>query len=384
MIDTYIKALEQREKERQRSTINLIASENFPSEQVRSALDSIFVSKYAEGLPCVRYYGGCEVVDQLEMAAQELWLKVFKANGYCVNVQPVSGTQANFAAYMAVLKPGDTILAMSAKAGGHLSHSSPVNLVSKMYNVVTYGVDAAGYLDMDEIMEKAKECKPKLIVCGASAYPRKIPFDRFKEIADGVDAFLMADISHIAGLIAGGMHQSPFGYADLITTTTHKTLRGIRGALLFSRTQIAAKADRGVFPGVHGGPHMNVIAANAIAAEEALDPSFKLYARQMIDNARALAATLMADGAKLLTSGTDNHLIVMDTLNFGLSGLEAQNLLEAHNIVCNKEWLPYDSTSPAICSGIRLGTPAMTTHGYKQENFQKVGRDILRVLNEKD
>lgn len=384
MIDTYIKALEQREKERQRKTVNLIASENFPSEQVRSALDSIFVSKYAEGLPYFRYYGGCEVIDQLETAAQDLWLKVFKANGYCANVQPVSGTQANFAAYMAVLKPGDTILAMNSKAGGHLSHSSPVNLVSKMYNVVTYGVDANGYLDMDEIMKKAKECRPKLIVCGASAYPRKIPFDKFKEIADEVDAYLMADISHIAGLIAGDVHQSPFGYADLITTTVHKTLRGIRGALLFSKTEIAAKADRGVFPGCHGGPHMNVIAANAIAAEEALDPSFKLYARQMVDNARVLASGLIAGGVKVLTNGTDNHLVIVDTLKFNLSGLEAQNLLECHDIVCNKEWLPYDTASPAICSGIRLGTPAMTTKGYKEQDFRKVAASILQILYNKE
>lgn len=384
MIDTYIRALEQKEKDRQRSTINLIASENFPSEQVRSALDSIFITKYAEGLPYFRYYGGCEVVDELEVAAQDLWLKVFKANGYSVNVQPLSGTQANLAAYAAVLKPGDTILAMSSKAGGHLSHSSPASFVSKIYKVETYGVDANGYIDMEEVRKIALECKPKLVVCGASAYPRRIQFDRFAEIAEEVDAYLLADISHIAGLIAGEVHDSPFGYADLITTTTHKSLRGVRGALLFSKASISSKVDRGVFPMTAGGPHINVIAANAIAAEEILDPSFKRYAQQVVANARSLASVLQAGGAKLLTNGTDNHMVIVDTLNFGLSGIEAQNLLETHKIICNKEWLPYDTASPAVCSGIRLGTPAMTTKGWKREEFQKVGRDILRILTERN
>lgn len=380
MQDTYIKSLISRENERQRRTVNLIASENYPSEQVRAALDSIFVSKYAEGYPGARYYGGCEVVDELENAAKELWLTVFRANGYHANVQALSGTAANYAVYRAILRPGDTILAMDSKAGGHLSHSSPANSVSKIYNVKTYGVDASGYIDMEEVRKIALECKPKLIVCGASAHPRRIRFDKFAEIAEEVDAYLLADISHIAGLIAGRVHESPFGYADFITTTTHKSLRGVRGGLIFCKSCYAAKLDRAVFPGNAGGPHMNVIAANAIAAEEIMDPSFALYAKRVVANAKALASSLMADGAKLLTNGTDNHLIVMDTLNFGLSGVEAQDLLEAHEIVCNKEWLPYDTASPSVCSGIRLGTPAMTTKGWGIKNFEKLGHDITSIL----
>lgn len=383
MIDTYIRALEQREKDRQRTTINLIASENYPSEQVRALLDSSFISKYAEGYPGARYYGGCGVVDTLETAAQDLWLKVFKAPNYAVNVQPLSGTHANLAAYGAILKPGDTILAMSSKAGGHLSHSSPANTVSKFYNVISYGVANSGFLDMEEVRNLALEHKPKLIVCGASAYPRRIPFDHFKEIADEVGAFLMADISHIAGLIAGEAHDSPFGYADIITTTTQKTLRGVRGGLIFSKSILSDKINRGVFPNIAGGPHMNIIAANAVAAEEALDPSFKGYIQSVVSNAKVLASTLKMEGAKLLTNGTDNHLIVMDTLNFGLSGIEAQNLLEKNAIVCNKEWLPYDTSSPTVCSGIRFGTAAMTSRGYKKEDFQKVGRSIVEILKAK-
>ena len=370
------------ELERQRSHIELIASENFVSKAVMAAMGSPMTNKYAEGYPGKRYYGGCEFVDIAEnlaiARAKELFGCAF------ANVQPHSGAQANMAVFLALLQPGDTVLGMNLAHGGHLTHGSPVNFSGMYFNIVPYGVDETGFIDYGEVERIAKECRPKLIIAGASAYPRKIDFKRFREIADEVGAYLMVDMAHIAGLVAAGCHESPIPYAHVTTTTTHKTLRGPRGGMILSSEEFAAehKLNKAVFPGTQGGPLMHVIAAKAVSFKEALEPSFREYAAQIVSNAQALAKGLQEFGFELVSGGTDNHLMLVDLRNKNITGKEAETLLDAANITCNKNSIPNDPAKPTVTSGIRLGTAAVTTRGMKEADMRVIAEAISLVAQD--
>lgn len=390
-----------REDQRQHDTVELIASENFPSEAVKLAAASSFVAKYSEGYPAQRdtgnkgrYYGGCEYVDCLEQYCCELWKKVFRTD-YHVNVQPHSGSQANFAAYMAVLKPGNTILSMSMDAGGHLTHGSPVNFSGKLYTAVSYGVQDDGYLDLHDLSMKIIRYHPKLVVAGASAYSRKIDYAMIlRTIRDTVTyinltqdstyeaPLFMADISHVAGLIAAGLHPTPFGFADIVTTTTHKTLRGTRGGLIFCRPELAKKVDSAIFPGSQGGPLQHIIAAKAVTAEEALSDSFKDYMAAVVKNAAAMSDEFLKLGYDVVTGGTDNHMLLLDFTRThpDLTGKMVQDELDRHGITLNKNCVPGEKRSPVHTSGVRIGTPAMTTKGYTEDDFRRIAREIDAVI----
>lgn len=369
------------ELNRQRTKLELIASENIVSKAVMEAQGSVLTNKYAEGYPGKRYYGGCEFVDVVEQLAIDRAKKLFGAE--YANVQPHSGAQANMAVFFALLEPGDTVMGMNLTDGGHLTHGSPVNMSGKYYNIVPYGVDRkTEQIDYDALQKQAEECRPKLIVAGASAYARTIDFPRLSEIAKSVGAYLMTDIAHIAGLVATGYHPNPMPYADVVTTTTHKTLRGPRGGMILCKdAEFGKKFRKSVFPGIQGGPLMHVIAAKAVALGEALQPEFKEYAGQVIKNAKVLADTLMAEGFRIVSGGTDNHLMLVDLTNKGLTGKEAQNLLDEVNITANKNTIPFEPLSPFITSGIRLGSPALTTRGFKEEDMKEVADVIALVLD---
>ncbi len=373
------------EEERQNSHIELIASENWTSKAVMAAMGSPLTNKYAEGYPGHRYYGGCQCVDIVEDLARERAKELFKCE--YANVQPHSGAQANMAVFMAMMDPGDTFMGMNLDQGGHLSHGSPVNFSGMYFNCVPYGVNDEGFIDYDRVLEIAKECKPKLIVAGASAYARTIDFKRFRQIADEVGAYLMVDMAHIAGLVAGGQHPSPIGIADVVTTTTHKTLRGPRGGLILCNQDAADKFkfNKAVFPGSQGGPLMHVVAAKAVCLKEALQPSFREYAKNIVDNAQALCSGLLNRGLSIVSGGTDNHLMLLNLVPQGLTGKEVEILLDEANITANKNTIPNDPQKPFVTSGIRLGTPAVTTRGFNTEDCDKVAEAIsLVVLGGKD
>lgn len=359
---------------RQRDGIELIASENFVSEAVLAAMGSIMTNKYAEGYPGKRYYGGCSCVDVAENIARERAKELFGAE--YVNVQPHSGAQANLAVYFALLNLGDTVLGMSLADGGHLTHGSPVNMSGKYYNFVSYGVNEDGFLDYDALERKANEVKPKLIVAGASAYPRIIDFERISKVAKSVGAYFMVDMAHIAGLVAAGLHPSPVPYADVVTTTTHKTLRGPRGGMILCREELGKAIDKAIFPGTQGGPLMHIIAAKAVSFGEALKPEFKAYQKRIIDNAQALASSLVENGLKLVSGGTDNHLMLIDLRGTGVTGKELEHRLDEVHITANKNAIPCDPESPFITSGLRVGTPAATTRGLDENDFRTVGKLI--------
>ncbi len=376
------------EQRRQAETVELIASENFTSEAVCRAVGSCLTNKYAEGYPARRsmgnqgrYYGGCHVVDELEEYCVSKWKEVFHTD-YHVNVQPHSGTSANLAAYMAILQPGDRILSMSLANGGHLSHGMSVNASGKLYEIHSYDVDGDGVIDYDAMERLARELKPKLIVAGASAYSRVIDFARFAAAAQEVGAYFMADIAHIAGLVAVGEHPSPFGLADIVTTTTHKTLRGPRGGLIFCRAELAKKIDSAIFPGMQGGPLEHVIAGKAVAAEEALTPEYREYIHRVVTNCRAMAQEFTAMGYHVVTGGTDNHLFLLDLTDTGLTGKAVQDRLDACGITLNKNCIPGDKRSPFQASGVRIGTAAMTTRGYTEQDFHRVAHRIDEVIKE--
>ncbi|MFQ3621002.1 MAG: serine hydroxymethyltransferase [Spirochaetales bacterium] len=384
------------EEDRQHKKLELIASENFVSAAVREAVGSVLTNKYAEGYPGKRYYGGCEFVDIAENLARERACKLFQCDH--ANVQPHSGAQANMAVYFTLLEPGDTVLGMNLSHGGHLTHGSPVNFSGRFYKIVSYGVHRdTERIDYEEVAQLARQHKPKLIIAGASAYPRTIDFKRFREIADEVGAYFMTDMAHIAGLVAVGLHPSPLPYAHFTTSTTHKTLRGPRGGLILigkdgentlgitapksGRLKLWSEVlDGTVMPGVQGGPLMHVIAGKAVAFKEALEPSFRLYQEQILKNAQALSSALQAGGARIVSGGTDNHLILMDVTPFGISGKEAETLLDKANITVNKNTIPFDSKGPLVTSGIRLGTPALTTRGMKEPEMKLIAGYILEVL----
>lgn len=372
-----------KEKDRQHQTLELIASENFVSEDVLEAMGSVMTNKYAEGYPGKRYYGGCEFVDVAEQEAIDRLTRLFGAK--YANVQPHSGAQANFAVFFALLQPGDKIMGMNLSQGGHLTHGSPVSVSGKWFEVVSYGVKEDTHLiDYDELEEIAKKERPKLIIAGASAYPRTIDFARFRQIADQVGAKFMVDMAHIAGLVAAGLHPSPVPYADVVTSTTHKTLRGPRGGIILSNDEEIIKAiNKSVFPGIQGGPLMHIIAAKAVAFNEALQPSFKDYAKQIIINAKTLSETLLNEGAALVSGGTDNHIVLLDVRPWNLTGKEAEKLLEEAGITTNKNTIPYDPEKPFVTSGIRMGTAALTTRGMKQEEMTEIGQVIAAVLKSK-
>lgn len=371
----------EKEQQRQNSTVELIASENFVSEEICKAVGSCLTNKYSEGYPGKRYYGGCVNCDELESYCQETWKKVFNTD-YHVNVQPHSGSNANFAGYMSVINPGDTVLSMELNNGAHLTHGSPVNFSGKLYNFVFYGVDENGYIDYEQAQELAIKYKPKLIMAGASAYSRIIDFKKFREIADSVGAYFMVDIAHIAGLVATGYHPTPFGLADIITTTTHKTLRGPRGGLIFCKPELAKKVDSAVFPGSQGGPLQHVIAGKAICAEEDLKPEYKDYIGRVVENCKAMCEQFIKNGYKVVAGGTDNHLFLVDLTDTGLSGKEVQNELEEHGITLNKNCVPNETRSPFQTSGVRIGTPAMTTKGYGKQDFIDVANKIDKIIKE--
>ena len=371
----------EKELERQRRNIELIASENIVSPAVMAAMGSILTNKYAEGYPGRRYYGGCEYVDVVEEIARKRACELFGAEH--ANVQPHSGAQANIAVYFALLKPGDTILGMNLNEGGHLTHGSPVNLSGKYFNIVPYGVDPeTGRIDYEKLMELALQHKPKLIVAGASAYPRAIDFAKFREVADACGAYLMVDMAHIAGLVAAGLHQSPVPYADVVTTTTHKTLRGPRGGMILCKEGLAKAIDKAIFPGTQGGPLMHVIAGKAVCFGEALKPEFKEYQAQIVKNAAALANGLLSRGMKLVSGGTDNHLMLLDLRDTGVTGKELEHNLDAVYITANKNAIPNDPQKPTITSGVRLGTPAVTTRGFKEDDMDVVADCIYKVATD--
>jgi len=395
MNDKIVENLIKMETKRQSETLDLIASENIASQQVREALGSILINKYSEGYAGKRYYAGNKIVDQIELLAQKRARQAFKLNkNWHVNVQPYSGSPANMAVYCALLKPNDKIMGMSLPFGGHLTHGWKVNFSGKFYKTAQYRVKKDGYLDYGEIRKLAKKEKPKIIIAGATAYSRIIDFKKFNQIAKEVNAYFMADISHIAGLITAGIHPSPFPYADIVTTTTHKTLRGPRGAMIFVNTKskiaklnkidIASAIDKAVFPMIQGGPHDNQTAGIAICLNEAIKPEFKKYSRQIVKNAKILAEELKKRGFQLITNGTDNHLLLIDLNNIKISGREAQDLLEKANIVVNRNAIPYDPNPPFNPSGIRLGTPTLTTRGMKEKEMKKIAELIERVLIKKE
>lgn len=387
-MDSKVFDIIEKEKHRQDTTVELIASENFVSENVLKAVGSCLTNKYSEGYPAEhksgskgRYYGGCEYIDELEEYCCDMWRKVFNTD-YHVNVQPHSGSSANLAAYMSVLKPGDTILAMSLNNGGHLTHGSSVNFSGKLFNMKFYDVDSEGFIDFNDVKNKAEEFRPKLILAGASAYSRIIDFEKFAEIAKSVGAYFMVDMAHIAGLVASGDHPSPFGLADIITTTTHKTLRGPRGGLIFCKPELAKKVDSTIFPGTQGGPLEHVIAGKAVAAEEACTEEFKNYIHNVVGNCKAMCDEFISMGYKIVTGGTDNHLFLVDLTATGLTGKEVQDELDKHHITLNKNCVPTETRSPQQASGVRIGTAAMTTKGYKKDDFIKVAHDIDKVIKE--
>ncbi len=367
---------------RQNRNIELIASENIVSPTVLYAMGSVLTNKYAEGYPSKRYYGGCENVDVVENIAIDRVKKLFGCE--YANVQPHSGAQANMAVFFAMLNPGDTYMGMSLDAGGHLSHGSPVNFSGKYFNCVPYGVDENGYIDYDNVLELAKKHKPKLIIAGASAYPRIIDFKKFREIADEVGAYLMVDMAHIAGLVAAGLHPSPFPYADVVTTTTHKTLRGPRGGVILSNNEINEKFNfnKAIFPGTQGGPLEHVIAGKAVAFKEALDPSFKEYQAQIVKNCKALASSLRNKGFNMVTGGTDDHLLLLDLTNFDITGKELQNRCDNVYITLNKNAIPNDSRSPFVTSGVRIGTAAITSRGMKEEDMEIIADLIYQTVTD--
>ena len=370
------------ETQRQRDNIELIASENLVSKAVMAAMGSTLTNKYAEGYPGKRYYGGCEHVDVVEDLARDRAMKLFGCT--YANVQPHSGAQANMTVFFALMQPGDTFMGMNLDHGGHLTHGSPVNFSGKYFNCVPYGVNSDGYIDYDEVERIAKECKPKLIVAGASAYARKIDFKRFREIADEVGAYLMVDMAHIAGLVAAGYHESPIPYAHVTTTTTHKTLRGPRGGMILSSKEFAEehKLNKALFPGIQGGPLMHVIAAKAVCFKEALDPAFKEYGKNIIDNAQALANGLIKRGIKIVSGGTDNHLMLVDLADKGLTGKEVEKWLDAAHITCNKNTVPNDPQSPFVTSGIRLGTAAVSSRGMNPDDMDQIAEAIAMLIDD--
>ena len=370
------------EFERQNSHIELIASENWVSPAVMSAMGSILTNKYAEGYPGKRYYGGCECVDVVEELARERAKKLFGCE--YVNVQPHSGAQANMAVQFAILKPGDTVMGMNLDHGGHLTHGSPVNFSGTYFNIVPYGVNDEGFIDYENVRAIAKECQPKMIIAGASAYARTIDFKKFREIADEVGAVLMVDMAHIAGLVAAGLHPSPIPYAHVVTTTTHKTLRGPRGGMILCSQEMQDKYNfnKAIFPGTQGGPLMHVIAAKAVCFKEALEPEFKEYQQQIIKNAQALCKGLQDRGIKIVSGGTDNHLMLVDLTPFELTGKAVEKLMDEAHITANKNTIPNDPKSPFVTSGIRLGTPAATSRGLKEEDFDKVAEAIAMLIKE--
>lgn len=393
-----IKDLIELEEQRQQRVVNLVASENYCSDDVREAVGSCLTNKYAEGYPHHKYYGGCQYIDAIETKCQDLWKEVFKTDYHC-NVQPHSGSDANQAAYLAFLKPGDTILSMNLNDGGHLSHGHKANISSKIYNIVHYGVNDDGYISEADLIHNMFIHKPNLIVLGASAYPRIIDFKHWNDVintaADIINndnevngrprsykPIIMADIAHIAGLIAADKHPSPFGFCDVITTTTHKTLRGPRGGLIFCKPEYAKKVDSAVFPGIQGGPLMHVIAGKAIAAAECLEPEYAEYIQNVIDNAAAMATTFIDHGLNVVTNGTDNHLVLVDLTNTGISGLAAQEVLEKHNIIVNKNCIHNEKRSPMEASGIRLGSAAMTTLGWTKKDFVQITKVICTILTQ--
>ena len=379
MKDNKIFELIEQEKKRQKNNIELIASENYCSEEVRQAVGSILTNKYAEGYPGARYYGGCEYVDEIEQLAIDRAKELFGAEH--ANVQPHSGSSANMGVYRAILKQGDKILGMSLDAGGHLTHGYKLSFSGKDYETYTYGVNKdSELLDYDEIRRIALEVKPQMIVCGASAYARTIDYKKFREICDEVGAYLMVDMAHVAGLVATGLHPSPVEYADFVTSTTHKTLRGPRGGLILCKKEYAKQVDRAVFPGIQGGPLCHVVAGKAICFYEALQPEFVEYQKQVIANAKALAETLKEEGFRLVSGGTDNHMVLVDVKsNIGITGKQLETALDEVNITVNKNSIPFDEEKPAYTSGIRIGTPAMTTRGFKEEEFKKVAKWISRI-----
>ena len=369
---------------RQKNNLELIASENIVSEAVMAAMGSVLTNKYAEGYPGKRYYGGCEAVDIVENIAIERVTKLFGCE--YANVQPHSGAQANMAVFLSMLKVGDTVLGMNLEHGGHLTHGSPVNFSGQNYNIVSYGVDANGYLDYEDLEAKALKHKPKLIIAGASAYARTIDFKRFREVADKVGAYLLVDMAHIAGLVATGLHPSPFGYAHVVTSTTHKTLRGPRGGIILSSNEIAEKFNfnKAIFPGTQGGPLEHVIAAKAVCFGEALKSDFKDYQKQVLVNAKELAASLAEEGVKVLTGGTDNHLMLLDLRGSGVTGKELQIKCDEVNITLNKNTVPNDPESPFITSGVRIGTPAVTSRGLKEKDMKKVAKLLALCIKDFD
>jgi glycine hydroxymethyltransferase len=381
--DEEIYQLIEKEDERQKYTLELIASENFVSDAVLEAQGSVLTNKYAEGYPGKKYYGGCQFIDEVETLAISRAKKLFSADH--ANVQPHSGSQANMAVYFSVLKPGDTILSMNLAHGGHLTHGSPVNFSGKLYNIIPYGVKKeTGRIDYDQLRDLALDSKPKMIVAGASAYPREIDFKKFREIADEVGAYLMADIAHIAGLIVAGEHVSPIPYCHFVTTTTHKTLRGPRGGLILCQQDLAKQVDKSIFPGIQGGPLMHVIAAKAVCFKQAMQEDFLSYQKQIKENAIALAQKLMEMDYKLVSDGTDNHLMLIDLRNKGINGKQAEKALEDSGITVNKNAVPFDTQPPMITSGIRVGTPAMTTRGMKEKEMVIIAELIDRVISNID
>ena len=372
------------EQERQNSHIELIASENWVSKAVMAAMGSPLTNKYAEGYTGKRYYGGCECVDVVENLAIERAKELFGCD--YANVQPHSGAQANLAVQFAVLQPGDTIMGMNLDHGGHLTHGSPVNISGKYFKVVPYGVDDNGFLDYDRMRELALECKPKMIIAGASAYARTIDFKKFREVADEVGAVLMVDMAHIAGLVAAGLHPSPIPYADVVTTTTHKTLRGPRGGMILANKEAAEKFNfnKAIFPGIQGGPLMHVIAGKAVCFKEALSDDFKVYQQQIINNAQALCKGLMDRGIKIVSGGTDNHLMLVDLTTYDLTGKAVEKMLDEAHITCNKNTIPNDPKSPFVTSGVRLGTPAVTSRGMKEDDMDKIAEAIATVIKEQE
>ena len=381
-IDPEIAQVIRQETQRQQNTIELIASENIVSPAVLAALGSTLTNKYAEGYPGKRYYGGCEYVDIIERLAQQRAQELFHCT--YANVQPHSGAQANFVVFFALLKPGDTFMGMDLSNGGHLTHGSPVNVSGKYFNAVSYGVNDEGFIDYDEVARIAHECHPKMIIAGASAYARTIDFARFRQIADEVGAYLMVDMAHIAGLVAAGLHPSPFPYADVVTTTTHKTLRGPRGGMILSSAEFAEehKLNKALFPGVQGGPLMHVIAAKAVSFKEALQPDFQQYQQQIIKNAHALANSLLSRGIELVTGGTDNHLMLVDLRHRQITGKQLEKDLDDVHITANKNTVPNDPQKPFITSGLRLGTPAVTTRGFTEKDMDVVAQLIVDMIED--
>ncbi|MCR5449819.1 MAG: serine hydroxymethyltransferase [Solobacterium sp.] len=383
MFDQELEQAVARERQRQEHNIELIASENYCSKEVRQAAGSILTNKYAEGYPGHRYYGGCEYVDEVEELARKRACELFGADH--ANVQPHSGSQANMAVYFSVLNPGDKVLGMDLSAGGHLTHGSRVSFSGKLFDFSSYGVDPeTECIDYDALRKIALEVRPKLIVAGASAYAREIDFKEFRSIADESGAMLMVDMAHIAGIVAAGYHMSPVPYADFVTTTTHKTLRGPRGGMVLCREQYAKALDKALFPGIQGGPLCHITAAKAVCLYEASQPEFKTYIKQLLDNCQVLAETLKNAGFRLVSGGTDNHLILVDTMSMGVTGRDAETALDRVHITVNKNAIPFDKQKPSVTSGIRVGTAAMTTRGFKEAEFRQVGEWIAEVLNHKD